>query len=96
MTIRVVARAVARPQTRAALQAALTAMLAPTRQEPGCLRYELTVNTANPDEFVMLEEWRSEADMQRHLQTPHVAELLAKAPALVAAPPDIRSYRVLG
>ena len=96
MTIRVVARAVARPETRVALQAALTAMLAPTRQEAGCVRYELTVSTTDPDEFVMLEEWRSEADVARHLQTRHVAELLAKAPALVAAPPDIRSYRVLG
>jgi len=96
MTIRVVARALARPGSRQDLQDALVAVLAPTRREPGCLRYELVQSTADPNEFVMLEEWRSESDIATHMQAPHVQQLFAKVPALVAAPPDIRTYRIVG
>ena len=70
-------------------------MIAPTRAEAGCMRYELTHNVDDVNEFAMLEEWRSEADLQAHMRAPHVTELLAKIPPLLAAPPDIRSYRVV-
>lgn len=95
MTVRVIARAIARPEARKQVQQALLAMIAPTRGEGGCLRYELTQNTADENEFVMLEEWRSEADLAAHLQAPHTAALLASLPPLLASPPDIRSYRAL-
>lgn len=95
MTIRVVARAVARPECREALRSALEAVLAPTRREPGCLRYELCQSTTEVDEFAVLEEWRSEADIAAHMATPHVQGLFAALPPLLATPPEIRSYRVL-
>ena len=93
MSIRVVARAVARPETREQLRRALLAVIPPTRAEAGCVRYELAQNVAAADEFVMLEEWRSEADVQAHLQTEHVQELLAQIPQLLAGAPEIRVYR---
>jgi len=95
MTIRVLARAVARPESRSALRAALTENMLASRLEAGCVRYELAQSTTEPDEFVTLEEWRTEADVAAHLKTPHVQALLAKALALLAAPPDIRTYRTL-
>jgi quinol monooxygenase YgiN len=95
MTIHVVARAVARPGCREALQRALLAVIPPTRAEPGCIRYQLAQSTADEDEFVMLEEWRGEAELRVHMQTAHVQRLLAEATALLAAPPDIRSYRIV-
>ncbi len=75
--------------------AALRDNMLASRREPGCVRYELAQSLGAPDEFVTIEEWRSEADVDAHMQTPHVAALLAKVPALVAAPPEIRSYRTL-
>ncbi len=96
MTIRVIARAVARPETRQQLLQALVANQTASRKEPGCLRYDVAQGTADANELVTIEEWRSEDDVQRHLQTPHVGALLAVVPSLVAAPPDIRSYRTVG
>jgi quinol monooxygenase YgiN len=95
MTIRVLARAVARPESRTALRAALTENVLASRREAGCVRYELAQSTTEPDEFVTLEEWRTEADVATHMKTPHVQKLLATVATLLAAPPDIRSYRTL-
>ncbi|MEO6595820.1 MAG: putative quinol monooxygenase [Planctomycetota bacterium] len=96
MSIRVLARAVGRPETRDALRAALAENQAPSRKEPGCVRYEIAQSTTDANEFVTIEEWRSEADVETHLKTPHVARLFAKVPALLSSPPDIRTYRVVG
>lgn len=95
MTIRVLARAVARPETRQSLQQALVQNRDASRREAGCLRYDVAQGAADPNEFTTIEEWRSEADAAAHLKTPHVAALLAAVPALVAAPPDIRTYRTI-
>jgi quinol monooxygenase YgiN len=95
-SIRVVARALARTASRQLLCDALSACVAPTRREPGCVRYELAQSVTDPDEFVMLEEWRSQADLDAHMASPHVAQLLQAIPAFVAAAPEIKTYRVIG
>jgi quinol monooxygenase YgiN len=95
MTIRVLARVLARGDGRDALRAALRANMLASRREAGCVRYELAQSLTDPNEFTTLEEWRTEADVDAHMRTPHVQQLLATVPALLAAPPDIRSYRTL-
>lgn len=95
MTVHIVARAIARPDAVEQVLQALQKCLLPTRREPGCQRYQLVRCREAPLEFVMLEEWRSVEDVDAHLQTPHVQQLLAALPALLAAPPDIRSYEVV-
>jgi quinol monooxygenase YgiN len=95
MTIRVFARVLARPDSRDTLQVAMRDNMLASRREAGCVRYELAVSLADANEFVTIEEWRSEADVAAHMQTPHVQALLAKVPALLAAPPEIRTYRAV-
>lgn len=95
MTIRVLARAVARSDGRDALRAALRDNMLASRRESGCVRYELAQGLADPNEFTTLEEWRTEADVDAHMRTAHVQRLLATVPALLAAPPEIRTYRTL-
>jgi len=96
MSIRVIARAVARPETRQRLAQALAKNQAASRKEPGCVHYVVAQSTSDANEFVTIEEWRSEADVAAHMKTPHVTALLAEVPSLVAAPPDIRQYRTVG
>lgn len=96
MTVRVVARLLARPDTIPQLRDVLVALLEPTRHEAGCLRYELLQNLTDPADFTFVEEWRSAQDVAEHMHRPHVVAALQKVPALVAAPPDIRSYKVVG
>lgn len=77
-------------------RAVLTALLEPTRREPGCIRYELLQNSSDPGDFTFVEEWESDAALDAHLATPHVQAALARLRPLLGAPPDIRRYRLVG
>ena len=78
---------VAKTGQEGTVRAALTALVAPTRVEEGCLAYELYESGAAPGTFVTVERWRSQADLDAHLQTPHVqAALGAAGDALDGAP----------
>ncbi len=86
----------ARPGSTDKVRAALLALVEPTRAEPGCLRYELFVSGMDPDTFITVEEWRSPADLEAHLQTDHVHQALALAGEFLAAPPAIHPLRPVG
>lgn len=94
-TLRVVARMVAFPDRIEEAKALLIAIVAPTRQEPGCIRYELLQNQLNPTEFVFIEEWESEAALNTHLSSPHISEALAQVPLLMASGPEIVPHTLL-
>lgn len=53
--------------------AALADLVAATRAEEGCLAYEAYESGAAPGLFVTVEQWRSQADLDQHMSTPHVA-----------------------
>jgi quinol monooxygenase YgiN len=95
MTIHVFARAVAKPACRDALLQALRDNAAASRREPGCMRYELAEADGDPNALTTIEEWRDDDALAAHMRAPHVLALLASVPELVAAPPEIRSYRAL-
>jgi quinol monooxygenase YgiN len=96
MALRVVARISVRPNMVAEAKAALVALIAPTRKEAGCISYVLLQNNADPTDLTFVEEWENDAALDAHLKTPHVTAALAKMPALLTAPPDIRRYSVVG
>lgn len=76
----------ARPDHGIALGAALRAMLAPTRQEVGCLNYDLYTSDDDPEIFFFHETWRSANDHRAHLDTPHVRQLLAISAGMLLEP----------
>ena len=85
--LQVVAVLVAKPGAEEVLRGALTALVPPTRQEPGCLAYELSESGSAPGTFLTVERWRDQADLDAHLQTPHVQQAFAVAgDALDGAP----------
>ncbi len=85
----VVAVLVARPGQEAVLRDALVALVPPTRQEEGCLAYELSESAESPGTFVTVERWRARADLDAHLQTPHVAQAFAAAGDALAVAPAV-------
>lgn len=91
--LHVIARITAKPDKLAETAAMMQGLLAPTRREAGCLRYDLLRNDADPAEFTMVEEWRDQAALDAHFQTPHMIAAFASVPGLLAAPPDVRRYR---
>ena len=78
--------------------AAFTPCIEQTHQEEGCLAYALHRDAADPDHLVLVERWRSQEDLDAHLQTPHVADLLAFAgtPGNLAAAPQLTYGGSLG
>lgn len=91
----VVAHLRARPGKEAELEQALLALVAPTTAEDGCLNYDLHRETGDPGHFVFYENWTSQQALARHLAAPHIQAVLARADELLAAPPDIRTFRML-
>jgi quinol monooxygenase YgiN len=60
------------PGREAELRRELLALTAPTRAEPGALRYDLYQSAAQPNEFMRFEEWRDLAALEAHKQTSHL------------------------
>ncbi len=94
-TIRVVARVVAIPEKVDEVKAILIGLIEPTRQETGCMTYELLHNQAEPTDFTFVEEWFSKAALDTHLDSAHIAAASDKLEGLLAAEPDIRYYKLL-
>ena len=94
--IHIVARLIAKPDAIAELRAVLETLLAPTRQEAGCRQYLLLQNREHPTDFTVVEQWADATAIDRHLQSAHVQQALAQAAALLAAPPDIQRYELIG
>jgi quinol monooxygenase YgiN len=92
-TTHVVARVAALPQHVEAVRTILLELLAPTRREQGCIRYDLLENLSTPTDFVFVEEWDSEGALDAHLATPMLGAAVQKLQGLLASNPDIRRYR---
>lgn len=91
--VHVVATFVAVPGKEEELERVLTALVEPTRREPGCIRYDLVRALDGSGEFVFIEDWETVESLDAHGQSPHVREAGARAPELLGAPPKVTRYR---
>ncbi|OAJ93068.1 putative quinol monooxygenase [Vibrio bivalvicida] len=76
----------------ATLEKYLVSMLAPTRSEPGCLKYTLLRDKANPSIFVFQEQFASQAAFDAHCDQPYFHDLLQKLDGLLIEEPEICFY----
>ena len=72
----VMARAKAKPGREAELEQAMRAVVVPTHQESGCLRYALHRSLLDPSIFMIVEHWTSKEAVDQHFATAHVQALL--------------------
>ena len=91
----VVARIKAQPGKEVEMERVLRAAVAPTHEEPGCLRYALHRSTDDPATFLFVERWQSKAALDQHRETPHLKTLFGKLRELVAGPADVGIYELL-
>jgi quinol monooxygenase YgiN len=94
-TLRVVAHLRAKADKIEETREALTSLVEPTREEAGCIGYELMQNDAEPTDFTFVEEWSTGAALDAHLESKHIRDLRSRADELFAAPPDVRRYTLL-
>ena len=93
--VRVVAHIVAIFDKVEEVKSILLELIEPTRQESGCIAYELLQNQKDPTDFTFVEEWESQEFLNAHLATPHLTKAAAQLEGFIAAEPDIRVYELL-
>ena len=64
----IVARIQAAPGAGDALETEMRVLVAKTRQEAGCICYDLHRGTEDPDVFVFVEEWESKSLWEAHMK----------------------------
>jgi quinol monooxygenase YgiN len=86
MKVDVIAHLHAKPGREGDLRNVLESFVAPTRQEDGCLRYDLFVDLDQPTKFTFIEEWASRDALVRHGESAHIAAGRKLFPELLAEP----------
>ena len=89
MSINVVAVITAKPGSEDVVREALKGLVEPTRDEAGCIVYELSESDVAPGTFITVEEWDGQSDLDAHMQTPHIQSALAVLGSELAAAPAI-------
>lgn len=69
--ITVVAKVVAKKNSVEAVKVELLKLISPTRQESGCIEYNLHQDNLDPAVFLFYETWESSAAIENHINTDH-------------------------
>jgi quinol monooxygenase YgiN len=70
----------------------LTALVEPTRAEEGCVSYDLHRSNTDPSTWMLYENWRSTADLEKHFETAPFKEFVAKSDEVLATDMDLRRF----
>lgn len=74
----------------------IVALIAPTRSEAGCIKYDLHRAQDDPALFCLYEVWRSRQDLDEHLATPYLQSFLGRVTELLAEPVDLTFWDKIG
>lgn len=86
----------ARPGVEDELGRRLSALVEPTRREPGCVAYQLHRSNSDAGLWVLYENWRSQADLDLHFQEPYLGDLLADLPGLLRQEMELHYMHKVG
>ena len=91
----VVAVISAKPGSEAIVEAALKALVGASRHDSGCISYDLFASDSTPGTFVTIEKWQSQEDLDAHMASPHIAEVITTAGEHFDGFPAIHTLRSL-
>ena len=74
------------PATRPRWREAMRDGLAPTREEPGCLRIQHYRSIRDPQLFFIHSVWKDEAAFENHAGLPHTVRFLERVEPLIDHP----------
>lgn len=87
--ILVTLRMIVRPERRRDLLETMRGMLEPARVERGCLSYRLYEDVENRNTFLLVEEWKTQKDLESHIRTDNQRRLLTLID-LLSEQPELR------
>lgn len=79
----VVAKIVAKPESAGIVRSELLKMIAPTRNEDGCIAYRLHQDNSDPAVFIFYETWESAASLEKHMETEHFKAYVKAVESLI-------------
>jgi len=62
-----------------------------SNREEGCLQYELYQYQDERCHYIIIEEWKDEASLKHHQETPHYKNFGRVAPVLLSKPAEIKT-----
>ena len=93
MELFIFARFHARPGNEGAVADALLGVLAPSREEPGCLSIHAFRSMRDAHLFYIHSRWKDEVAFEHHAGLPHTVRFLERAQPLIDHPLD-RTERI--
>jgi len=81
---------------RAAFLRQMADLVAASQAEQGSLSFGCYEAVAAPNTFIVLQEWSSRIDLDRHEASPHVAAFKTEAASLIVARKAALVYEVSG
>lgn len=81
------------PEKQLEVVQTLLSLIEPVGKEPGCRSYCVFCNINNKNHFTLLEEWETQKDLDRHIQS-HRFGVLLGTKTLLCEPPQIQIHRV--
>ena len=93
--VTVTARLKARDGMGERVQAECLALVGASRQDRGCISYDLHRSTDDPDVFLFFERWESREDVDRHLEMPHSVLFDEKTEGLLDGPEEITFWEAV-
>ena len=83
-----------KPEKRSEAVRAALKMAKASQAEPGCRAYAFYADLEDPNTVLIFECWESDAALQAHFQSPHMAEFNAAIAGFLAALPSFDRYEV--
>ncbi len=76
-------------ENRKELLQTLRSMIAPIREEKGCMKCHMFLDDENENFFILIEEWKTQRDLDNHLRSDRFGVLMGTK-SLLYEPPEIR------
>lgn len=94
MTVVVAGYAPIRCDARDHVVDAATTMRTITLEEPGCISYRIAFALDEPDDLILVEEWRDGEALAAHLSSAHFATFSDLLRSALKGPPSFTRYDV--
>lgn len=85
-SVTVLASLIAKDNKITEAKALLHSLLSPTREEEGCINYDLHQDLEKPTHFFLYENWTDKRFLDKHLESSHLQAFFEQQDALFAAP----------
>jgi quinol monooxygenase YgiN len=96
MEMFIFARCHARPGNESAVAEAMLDVLAPTREEAGCLSIHAFRSKRDPQLFYIHSRWKDEAAFDYHADLPHTVRFIERVEPLIDHPLDVTRAEMIG